>query len=316
MSSGTRRLIGDIGGTNARFALAENGWYGEIRGFIGEEYASFEAAIEAFLETLPPESRPAEAAFAIAGPVEGERISLTNHPWSFTRTGLKQRFGWDRLVVVNDFAANALSLPWLGPEDFHAVGDGETRDNAAMAILGPGTGLGVSGLLPAGEGNWVPLQGEGGHVTLSAENAREAAVIGVLRDRFGHCSAERVLSGDGLVNLYETLSGLDGLKADGLKAAQITDEAAIAANPKCREAVEMFCGMLGSVAGNLALTLGARGGVYIAGGIVPRLGQRFAASPFRRRFEEKGRFRSYLAAIPTRVIVHRNPALVALARLD
>jgi glucokinase len=316
VSSGTRRLIGDIGGTNARFALAENGWYGEIRGFIGEEYASFEAAIEAFLETLPPESRPAEAAFAIAGPVEGERISLTNHPWSFTRTGLKQRFGWDRLVVVNDFAANALSLPWLGPEDFHAVGDGETRDNAAMAILGPGTGLGVSGLLPAGEGNWVPLQGEGGHVTLSAENAREAAVIGVLRDRFGHCSAERVLSGDGLVNLYETLSGLDGLKADGLKAAQITDEAAIAANPKCREAVEMFCGMLGSVAGNLALTLGARGGVYIAGGIVPRLGQRFAASPFRRRFEEKGRFRSYLAAIPTRVIVHRNPALVALARLD
>jgi glucokinase len=183
-----------------------------------------------------------------------------------------------------------------------------------IGILGPGSGLGVSGLVPAA-GAWTPLAGEGGHVTMPPATERESAILGLMRRRFDHVSAERVLCGPGLVNLYAAIAELDGVPAASYTPAQIADPAQGAADPRCRETVETFCAMLGTVAGNLALTLGARGGVYIAGGIVPKLGPAFDMSQFRNRFEAKGRFRAYLAAVPTYVITHPVPAFVGLAGL-
>jgi glucokinase len=179
-------------------------------------------------------------------------------------------------------------------------------------VLGPGSGLGVSGLIPAGAG-WIPLAGEGGHATVAPATDRESAVLDRMRRHFDHVSAERVLSGPGLVNLYNTLAALDGVPSRGYMAAQITDPEIGAADPVCAEATSLFCAMLGTIAGNLALTLGARGGIYIGGGIVPRLGQRFVRSPFRARFEAKGRFSEYLAVIPTWVVTHPLPAFLGCA---
>jgi len=189
--------------------------------------------------------------------------------------------------------------------------------DSPIGLVGPGTGLGVSGLLPGGmPGAWVPLQGEGGHVTLAAADAREEAVLRVLRERFGHASAERAVSGMGLEALYAALTTLDAPgSGTALPAAEITARALAGSDARCVEAVALFCSFLGSVAGNLALTLGARGGVYIGGGIVPRLGALFERSAFRERFEAKGRFRDYLAAIPVFVIhASVSPALLGAAR--
>jgi glucokinase len=307
-------LIGDVGATNARFARVFGvGEITRIRVFACSDYRRIEDAIEAYLAEDAAMPRPRAAAIGIAGPVTGDRIALTNHPWSFSTTELRQTLGLDRLHIVNDFAANALAIPRLTPDQRVAVGGGAAVAAMPAGVIGPGSGLGVSGLTPCGTG-WRVIDGEGGHVTMSAATDREAAVLGRMRSRYDHVSAERVLSGPGLVNLYNTLAEIDGVPAVAHTPAQITDPAA-EADPLCGEAVALFCAMLGTAAGNLALTIGARGGVYIAGGIVPKLGERFAASEFRRRFEEKGRMRPYLEAIPTFVITAPIPAFIGLAAL-
>ena len=257
---------------------------------------------------------PRQGAIAIASAIVGDRVAMTNHPWSFSISALKARFGLDRLEVVNDFTAAALALPYLGPEDQFAVGGGVPVDGAPKAVLGPGSGLGVSGLVRCGTG-WIPLTGEGGHATLAPADDRESAAIDRMRRHFDHVSAERALSGPGLLNLYNTLASIDAVPSLGYTAAQITDHALHDTDRLCAETVGMFCAMLGTVAGNLVLTLGARGGVYIAGGIVPRLGQWFAHSRFRERFEAKGRFAAYMAAIPTYVVTHPLPAFLGCAAL-
>ena len=310
------RLIGDIGGTNARLALAENGRYGALFAYLAEDYAGLEDCIEDYLRRHAGGRRPTEIAVAVAGPVGDDRVVMTNHPWSFSKTELKARFEVARLEVLNDFTANAVAVPFLESEDLRKIGGGAAVERAAIGILGPGTGLGVSGLLQDSGGRWTPLVGEGGHVTMAPSNDRESAVLSLLRRRFDHVSAERLLSGDGLVNIYEALCALDGHPSAAYRPAQITDPELAERDPACREAVEMFCAGLGAIASNLALTLGALGGIYIAGGIAPRLGDRFVNSGFRARFEAKGRFHGYLARIPTFLITHKNPALVGLARLD
>ena len=239
---------------------------------------------------------------------------MTNHPWSFSIAALKARFGFERLEVINDFTAQALALPRLGADERMAVGGGTAAAGAPLAVLGPGSGLGVSGLVPCAAG-WVALTGEGGHATMSPASDRESAVLDHMRRRFDHVSAERVLSGPGIVNLYNTLAEIDAIPSKGYTAAQITDLAMRGEDPVCVEATAMFCAMLGTVAGNLALTLGARGGLFIAGGIVPRLGHYFADSPFRARFQAKGRFEPYLAAIPTYVVTHPLAAFLGCAAL-
>ena len=227
---------------------------------------------------------------------------MTNRDWTFSISDLQRRLGLGRLLVINDYAALAHALGGLHPDEVRRVGGGEAVAHAPLALLGPGTGLGVSGLLVA-PGGRVPIVGEGGHVSLSAGDEREDRVVAILRRRFGHASAERALSGPGLVNLYAASCELGERPAEPLEPAEISARARLGGDACCRQAVELFFGFLGSVAGDLALTLGARGGVYIAGGIVAQLGDMIAGSTFRERFEAKGRYRPYLERIPTSVIV-------------
>jgi glucokinase len=311
--SAAPRLLADIGGTNARFALSVSGAIRASTILTCNQYPDFEQAVRAYLdEHLAGHVRTREAAFAIAAPIVGDRIAMTNHTWHFSVNDLRARLGLDRLIVMNDFTALAMSLRYLPASELQQVGGGKSVPDAPIALLGAGTGLGVSGLIPSG-GHWVPLQGEGGHVTLGASDAREAAVLEALRPRFAHISAERLLSGPGLVLLYEALCAVDGVAVSALQPADVTERGLKNSDAQCREALDMFCAMFGTVAGNLALILGAHGGVYIGGGIVPRLGEFFAASRFRQRFEAKGRYANYLASVPAYVIHSALPAFVGLA---
>jgi glucokinase len=315
MSAQATGLIADIGATNTRLAMAEpGGVVTRIRVFATEDYASLADAIDAYFAAEALSARPSQAVLAVAGPVTGDEVAMTNHPWTFSVDAMRKRFGFTTLRVINDFVANALAVPHLKDDDRRQVGGGAPVAGAPIGVLGPGSGLGVSTLIP-GDGAPIFVQGEGGHVTMAAADDREAAVLGLMRRRFDHVSAERFLSGPGLVNLYNALCELSGEPAAPLTAAQITDAGIENEIPRAREATAMFCAMLGTVAGNLALTVGALGGIYIAGGIVPKLGASFAQSNFRARFEAKGRFRGYLAAIPTYVITHSEPALLGAAML-
>ena len=308
------RLIGDIGGTNARFAIAEHGRYGDLSHVEVKQYATLQDALAAYLKKLPAGRRPTSAALAVAGPVSGDEIALTNLNWSFSILAIEKALGLSSLKVFNDFAATAMAIPCLPLFDSYTVGTVAPGTDGPIGVIGPGTGLGVSALVPNGD-RLVLLPGEGGHVTMPAVTAREERVLDVLRQRWPHVSAERVLSGSGLVNLYQALCSLEGKTPAELSPADVSGAAVAVTDPICVEAFAMFCAMLGTVAGNLALTLGATGGVYIAGGILLRFKEAFAASPFRARFEDKGRFQSYLRKIPTVLILEESPALLGLANL-
>jgi glucokinase len=315
MTQNAPRLIADIGGTNARFSLILPGTSEPQNTLVlsCDDFPGLAETTLAYLERKPPPAPPVAAAFAIASPVLGDRVELTNRDWSFSIAELKNRLNLERLDVVNDFIAVALSVPRLGANDKVVVGGGVPAFNAPIGVIGPGTGLGVAALVPTDNG-WHPISTEGGHVTMPATNDKEAQVIDWLHARHGHVSAERILSGPGLVNLFAALSELSGKPTANLSPHELTSQA-LAGDPLASEALAMFFAMLGTVAGNLALTLGARGGVQIAGGIIPRLLDLFLASDFRRRFEDKGRFSAYLRAIPVHVITHPYPAFVGLAGL-
>ncbi|MCB2101275.1 MAG: glucokinase [Rhodobacterales bacterium] len=308
-------LIADIGGTNARFALAGAG--GAVDSPLVLDVTAHDTladAVRAYLAQVKPARPPTRGAVAVASPVLGDQVTMTNHRWAFSIEDTRRDLGLENLQVINDFTAVALALPHLGPGDLAPVGGGQAAARSPLAVIGPGTGLGVSAVVPAGFG-WAPLTTEGGHVTMAPATDREAAVLDALRHRFGHVSAERVCSGPGLVNLWTALGQVDGdPDGDAPEPAGVTARAE-AGDARAAEAVDLMCAFLGTAAGNLCLTLGARGGLFVAGGIVPRLGDRFAASPFRRRFEEKGRFAGYLSAVPTQVITHPHPAFVGLSWL-
>ena len=301
------RLLGDVGGTHLRLAWVDQ----QRRSIVPLEtlacadFAGLEDAIASCLGRR--RLRPASCALAIAAPITGDTVVLTNLGWSFSIASLERRLGLERLVVINDFAALALSIPRLDPHQSLPVGRGRAVAGAAIGVLGPGTGLGVAGLVCTGGGH-VALPSEGGHASLSACDAGEDRLLGVLRSWYGHVSFERVLSGPGIVNLYRARCELAGVAAQPHDAAAITLRAAEGSDARCVAAVADFFGFLGSFAGNLALTFDARGGIFIGGGIVPLLGERMASSDFRDRFEAKGRFGDYLAAIPTRVIAHASAA--------
>lgn len=308
------RLVGDIGGTNARFAIvtAPGAQPTHIRVLPCAGYAGPAEAIRDYLrlEGLEP---PPVAAFGIANPVTGDHVAMTNHHWAFSVEGLRAELDLARLLLINDFTALALSLQQLGSTEREQLGGGEPVAAHTIGLIGAGTGLGISGLVPCGAG-YVPLEGEGGHVTLAASNAREANIIAVLAERYGHVSAERALSGPGLVALHDAIRRLEDESPLALDSAEISARGLAGSCPFCVETLHTFCALLGSVAGDLALTLGARGGVYVGGGIVPRLGGFFAASAFRARFEAKGRFAAYLAPIPTYVIHAPYAALLGAAQ--
>ena len=308
------RLVGDVGGTNARFALVgADGVPEPPTVFPTGGHPTLVAAVRAFLDAR---GSPAleSAAIAVANPVTGDLAKLTNNDWSFSISATRDALGLDVLHVVNDFTALALSVPYLPADEREQVGRGEARPRHAIAVLGPGTGLGVSGLVPCGE-RWSALAGEGGHVSFAPQDARERELLARLAARFDHVSLERLLSGPGLVNVATALREIDALEPVALTPAEITARAASGQDPVCVETLELFCRALGACAGDLVLSLGAEGGCYVGGGIVPRLGERFARSGFRAAFEAKGRMRPYLERIPTFVIRSPWPALAGAARL-
>jgi glucokinase len=307
------RLIADVGGTNARFALIEGEDFTRVEVIPVADFERIEDAIHKYLAGLPQEKTPDQAAFAVAGPVTGDRIVMMNSPWTFSISGMRSEFGWNALHVINDFAANALAVPEIPAELRLQVGNGAPADDMPIAVLGPGTGLGAGGLVPSASG-WIAVAGEGGNVTLAANDSREAAIIDILRRQYAHVSAELVLSGPGLVNLYESLCELAGKPATPATPEYITNVYP-GCEPQCREAMTLFCAILGSFAGDLALTFGARGGVYVMGGIVPKIYEIFRQSQFRDRFESKGRYRDYLCGIPTYVVAHPFPAFLGLNTL-
>jgi glucokinase len=309
------RLIADIGGTNARFALERDGNIHAEQVLACAAYPTLTEAAQHYLRSTEVTAfgPPREACMAVACPVVGDHIAMTNHVWAFSASATRKALGFERLIFINDFTALALSLPHLPANGQQQIGSGSRMAGQSIALIGPGTGLGVSGLVPAG-GGWVPLGGEGGHVTLPATEEREFAVLRRLHQEHRHVSAERVLSGPGLELLYRTLCELDGVSSEALSAEAITSQALSFGSGLSRETLTMFCGWLGTVAGDLALTLGARGGVFIGGGIAPRIADFLAKSPFRARFEAKGRFAPYLAPIATVLITAHNPALIGCAR--
>jgi len=306
------RLLGDVGGTGARFAwVADAGApLVALAPAAGPPAVSIEAEIRSVLEAsrLP---LPASCALGVAAPMTGDRVEMTNREWTFSVAGLRRSLGVARLLVLNDFAALGHGLDGLRPGDARRVGGGRSVAGASMALVGPGTGLGVGGRLRTVEGT-TALVGEGGHATLAAGDDREAQLIALLRRRLGHASAESVLSGPGLAHLHAAVCELDGRPFEPLDARRIVEGAA--ADAACAATVNLFFAFLGAFAGDLALTLGAQGGVYIAGGIVSRLGDAIDRSTFRERFEAKGRRRAYLEAIATSVILD-TPA-VALRGAD
>jgi glucokinase len=306
-------LLGDIGATNARFALLSNGVLGPVSNFTVADFPRFSDVVRVF-HVHKCRSSAHDAVLAVAGPVNAGRCILTNSSWIIDPDELRREFGFARIDLCNDFAATALSLPHLTAADLFRVGCGEPVSGAPMAVLGPGTGLGVACLVPGAHAP-VVIPSEGGHATMSGTGPREDAIIHYLRGRFGHVSAERVVSGMGLENLYRAVVELDGLEAPKRTAPEITRAGLDGACPISRLVLELFCGMLGTIAGNIALMFGARGGVFIAGGIVPRMTDFLARSEFRARFESKGRFRSYLQSVPTSVIIHPAATFVGLRTL-
>lgn len=308
----TRLLVADVGGTRARLALLdERGLPENVRVLAVADYEGPVEAIEAYLSEFGS-PRLQAAAMALAAPVHQPVIRLTNAGWTFARGDMCSRLRLESLLLVNDFEALALSLPYLPADELRQIGRGEPVAQAAKAVLGPGTGLGVSGVL-FDSGRWLPLSGEGGHVSLAPADAREAAILGLAWRELSHVSAERLLSGSGLPMLHRLVAEVDGHPWQPAETPEIVARGVEGDDPLCRAVLDTFCGMLGGVAGNLALTLGARGGVHVGGGIIPRLGRVFDRSPFRARFEAKGRFASYLAAIPTYVMLSPTPALLGAA---
>jgi len=309
------RLLGDVGGTNARWAW-QPGADAPLQDITVLPCAESVSLLDSATRYLDSHGlgRPAAASIGVATTVTGDEIRFTNSNWAFSVAQLKQLLNVDQCIVINDFTALALSLPVLKAQDLQLLGGGTPAANTAIGLVGPGTGLGVSGLVPNGRGDYVALSGEGGHVTLSPTDALESNVLEVLRGTFGHASAERVLSGSGLVNLYKALCAVLGVAERDLTPQEVSELAIANADAQCIQTTQLFSSFLGNLAGNLALTLGAKGGVYVGGGVVPRLGAAFNRDVFRNRFEDKGRFRSYLKDIPCWLITAATPALTGASR--
>ena len=304
-------LIADIGATNARFALADaKGVYAE-KILACADFPNLDDAMKAYLSDAG--EKVSHAAIAMAGPVKGDWFEMTNNPWKFSIDDVRRKAGLGSLHLLNDFEAVALAIPHIGPEHLVRIGGGEAEEGKTIGVVGPGTGLGVAGLFWDGK-EYRPNPCEGGHITMPARTQREFDIFRTLRYKYTHVSAERVCSGKGLQNIYNAIRILDGrddLPAD-LDPAEISRRALERSCAVCEETLDKMMGFLGTIAGNLAVTLGAKGGIYIAGGIPVKLGDTFLNSRFRAEFENKGRMSDYLKKIPTFLITHPAIAFVGL----
>jgi glucokinase len=310
-------ILADIGGTNVRFAtLSPEGTLGHRETWLASLYESPADALDAYARLIGLTHPPRAVAICAAGPLIAGRIDLTNGKWSLTHEGLRKATGTTHTILVNDFTAVARAVPTLQDSDVEQIGGMRPEPRTTKLVLGPGTGLGVACAVADGTDGWIANPGEGGHADLACNNDRELAIMFQLMRQFGHVGTERVLSGPGLENLYLAIAALDG-KAfrERPMAADIARAARAGSDELAAETVRIFNAMLGSTAGSLALTMGARGGVYIAGGIIRQWGPLFDRKLFRHRFEAKGRMRDYLAPIPCYLITAEDLAFRGLAAL-
>ena len=308
------QLVGDIGGTNARFAWLDDAGNPHTPLTLPvRDYATIGDAMRDFMvKTDCADLR--EFAVAVACPAMADEIKFTNNPWVFSKDALKAEFNLDRLVVVNDFTGLAMSVPYLGGEDLITLFDGPGRPGLPLAVIGAGTGLGVSGLLPH-EGHWLPIQGEGGHVSLPAVDELDFEIVKFLTHELGRVSAERILSGMGIENLYRALAAIDGLDVAPKNAAEVVDGALQQNDPLCLKVLDRFCLFMGGVAGDLVLTLGAFDGVFIGGGIGPRIADYMKQSGLKERMIAKGRFHDLMNDVPVRLMTAKYPALIGCAKI-
>jgi glucokinase len=308
------RLLADIGATHARFALqTAPGTYRSVRVLKCDDFEGIVPLLRFYLREHA-DVRLHHAALALANPVSGDYVRMTNRPWEFSTDAVRRELGLATLLIVNDFTALAMAIPGLKEADLMQVGTGKPAANAVIGVLGPGTGLGVSGVIPTLDG-FVTLGSEGGHVNFAPSDEREFAVLQLAWREWKHVSNERLISGPGMEIIYRALAQRNGINAKKRDSAAIIDGALEEKDPLCLEVLECFCGMLGGAAANLAVTLGAFGGIFIGGGIVPRLREWFRTSPFRARFEAKGRFSGYIADIPTYVISTPHVAFDGVATI-
>ena len=304
-------ILADVGGTNARFAVLTGDGLGPVTTMAVRDHPSFTDAVAAFAVRHPECGSARHAFLALAGAIDGDRCALTNSSWIVERGELRSRFGWTDVRMINDFEAVAWSLPHLGRDHLHQIGGHDPAVGAPMVALGPGTGLGVAAWVPGDTGAFV-LRSEGGHVTVPGSSVREDAVIALLRQRVGHVSAERVVSGQGLEHLYQAIRTIDAQPAPDRTAPEITRAAMSGECATSGAALDLFCAMLGEMAGNFALSFAARGGVFIAGGIARHIVDHLSRSDFRSRFDAKGRMSRYVAPIPVYLILHDNPAFIGM----
>ena len=300
-------LLADIGGTNTRCAITlADGKIANIESFKNSDFSDLASLLESYLGGAAAEKKPDQAILAVAAPIRGDTVNMINIDWQFSTSTLQNRLELKQLQLLNDFEALASALPEFSNDNLLQIGSGTSETDKPKSVIGPGTGLGVAGLIRV-DNTWRSISGEGGHVSLPAANPEEARIIMRVQERYGHCSAERLISGPGLSLLDSILHDSDAVPADEISRL------AVQGDRKANASLEAFFQLLGSVAANLALTFGAFGGVYIGGGIIPRHAEKFSTSGFRERFEAKGRYGDYLASIGTYLIVAQNPTLMGLA---
>jgi glucokinase len=321
-SDAASTLVADLGGTNVRFALAcadpaRALIDASIRHYAVADFASLSDAALRYLAEVG--TKPQRAVFAVAGKVGDDEIRITNHPWVISIARTREDLGLTSLRVVNDFAAISMALPLLTADQVEAIGNATlTNDTSALSrtigVVGPGTGLGVGAFLLR-DGKPHVLQTEGGHVGFAPSTEEEIEILQLLAKRFGRVSNERLICGSGLVNLYQAVCAMSGIADQDFTPAQITGHAQARTNAQCMRAVEIFCAVLGAIAGDLALTLGAWDGIYLAGGIVPLVLPWLRAGEFRRRFEDKGRFADAMQRVPTLAITYPYVGLLGAAAI-
>ncbi len=308
----SRALVADIGGTNARFAVVDllTLELSGVRSFANADHAGLAEAIRFYLKDV---SEPiTHAGLAVAAPLLDDKVQLTNAPWSFAQSTLGREAGLEGVHLLNDFEALSLSLPYLTGEELHQIGGRDPVEHAPKAVLGPGTGLGVAGLVWSPSG-WIALPSEGGHVTLGAETESELALVERLRKGRERLSVERALSGPGLTDLHQAVAASHGHTAEMLSPFEVEQLALSGDDEIAEEALDIFIAWLGRFAGDVALVVGARGGVYLGGGIAPKLLKRLTQGDFREAFDRKGRMEEFVAPIPVYVILAEFPALKGAA---
>jgi glucokinase len=313
MAQNADLLVADIGGTNARFAISDgDGALHELRVLSAAKFPKIDEAIAAYFAELT-RPRPTRACFAVACPAKGPEIKFTNSPWHFVKADLRQAFAFERFVVINDFEALAASVPILSGPQLAELRPGTPDSSSVSLVIGPGTGLGVGAYVPAGKSAWAVISGEGGHVGFAPNTEQEIRLWRRMREKYGRVSAERVLNGAGLVNVYRFMADEAGQPAGEIDAPEISRRA-LAGEEIAINTVLMFFDMLGSVTGDLALAFGSRGGVYIGGGITPKLLDFARRSKLVERFLDKGRVAAILQSMPICVILEERAALYGVRR--